>query len=93
MNAIKAAKKLIARDPATLEARTLADLVLTLESRAPFQLERLYAMELEAFDLALEILREWRLDRYYVNKAKLYDLSLQVQELGGSGAASGPAAP
>ena len=50
-------------------------------------------MELEAFDLDTHILREWRLDRYYVNKAKLYDLSLQVQELGGSGAASGPAAP
>lgn len=82
MNAIKTARKLISRDPESTAAKTLASLVLTLESREPLRLEQLYELELETFDLALEILREWRLDRYYANKTKLYDLSLQMQELG-----------
>ena len=87
MNAIKEAKKRIARDPFTPSAKTLADLVLALESGDPYQLERLYVLGLEDFDLAVQILKEWRLDRYYAGKAKLYDVALQVQGL------SGPAAP
>lgn len=81
MNAIKEAKRLIAKDPYRPAARTLADLVLSLESREPFHLERLYALNLSEFDLAVQIVKEWRLDRYYAGKAKLYDVAVQLQEL------------
>ncbi len=81
MNAIKEAKKRIARDPFTTSAKTLADLVLALESGDPYQLERLYALDLDDFELAVQILKERRLDRYYAGKAKLYDVAVQVQGL------------
>ncbi|WP_367846321.1 hypothetical protein [Rhodoferax sp. WC2427] len=82
MNAIKEAQKFIAKHPESDDARTLAQLVLTLESNEPFSLEKLYALDLDRFDLALDILKEWRLDRYIAGKSKLYDLSLQIQEQG-----------
>jgi hypothetical protein len=81
LNAIKEAKKLIAKDPFRPSAKTLADLVLSLESGEPFQLERLYALQLSDFDLAVQIIREWRLDRYYAGKAKLYDFAVQASAL------------
>ena len=84
LNAIKKAQKFIAKDPYRDSAKTLAQLVLTLESREPFPLDRLYELDMDQFDLALDILKEWRLDRYYAGKSKLYDLSLQTQALGAS---------
>ncbi|KQP17762.1 hypothetical protein [Pseudorhodoferax sp. Leaf267] len=81
MNAIKEAKKLIAKDPFQPSAKTLADLVVSLESREPFQLERLYDLNLSHFDLAVQIVKEWRLDRYYAGKAKLYDFAVQANQL------------
>lgn len=84
LNAIKKAQKFIAKDPFRDSAKTLAQLVLTLESHEPFALDRLYELDMEQFNLAIDILKEWRLDRYYAGKSKLYDLSLQTQELGAS---------
>ena len=81
MNAIKEAKKLIAKDPFQPYAKTLTDLVVSLESREAFQLERLYALDLNHFDLAVQIVKEWRLDRYYAGKAKLYDFAVQANQL------------
>lgn len=81
MNAIKEAKKRITREPFTPAAKTFADLVLSLESSTPFQLERLYDLGLDDFDLALQVLKQWRLDRYYAGKAKLYDFALQLRQL------------
>jgi hypothetical protein len=79
MNAIKAARRYIQLAPADdADAMTLSALVLALESEAPFELGRLYALKLERFELALDILKEWRLDRYYAGKAKLVDLSWQL---------------
>ncbi len=92
MNAIKEAKKLIAKDPFKPSARTLADLVLSLESTTPFQLERLYALQLNDFDLAVQIIKEWRLDRYYAGKAKLYDFAVQASALHQPEQHAGPAA-
>jgi len=82
VNAFKQAQKYIAQDPFSPAAKTLAQLVVTLESKEPFSLERLYELDLDRFELAIEILKEWRLDRYYAGKSKLYDLSLQTRELG-----------
>ena len=81
MNAMKQAQHFIARNPEHEDARTLAHLVLSLESNDPFPLEKLYLLDLDRFDVAIDILKEWRLDRYYASKSKLYDISLQVDEL------------
>ena len=81
MHAIKTARNLIAADPTSANARTLAQLVLALESDASFGVVDLYKLDLKNFDLAIDILKEWRLDRYYAGKSKLFDLSLQVSEL------------
>jgi hypothetical protein len=81
MNAIKAARKLLAADPASEAAKTLSRLVLALESEADFSLGSLYALEIKDFDLAMKILEEWRIDRYYAGKAKLFDLSHQVNRM------------
>lgn len=78
MNAIKHAKKIIANDPSTGVARTLADLVISLESGRAFELNRMYDLNMKEFELAIDILSEWRLDRYYAGKSKLLDLSIQV---------------
>lgn len=81
MNAIKSARKFIVANPASESARTLALLVLSLESETQFNVTELYKLDLETFDLAIDILKQWRIDRYYAGKAKLFDLSLQVSTL------------
>ncbi|CAN5544042.1 MAG: hypothetical protein V4636_03250 [Pseudomonadota bacterium] len=81
MNAIKSARKFIVANPASNSARTLAQLVLALESESNFDVAELYKLDLETFDIAIDILKEWRIDRYYAGKAKLFDLSLQVSTL------------
>ncbi|MGJ7573608.1 hypothetical protein ACSFBX_23990 [Variovorax sp. RB2P76] len=78
MNAIKEARQIITADPTSDASRTLARLVLALESEADFPLANLYALDFKSFGLAMEILNEWRLDRYYVRKGKLLDVSYQV---------------
>ncbi|MDB5846988.1 MAG: hypothetical protein JWP29_740 [Rhodoferax sp.] len=92
MNAMKQAQRFIATSPLHEDARTLAQLVLSLESHEPFPLEKLYELDLSRFDIAMEILKEWRLDRYYAGKSKLFDIALQLQDLQrGVEVESGPA--
>ena len=79
MNAIKTARRLIEAKPESHAAQALAELVLSLESEGPFNLRRLYELDLKEFDLALQILAEWRIDRYAAGKAKLFDLSWQLR--------------
>ena len=81
MNAIKKARRIIEINPNTFEAKTLASLVLALESAAPVALEDMYKLDSPNFDLAIQVLREWRLDRYYMGKAKLFDVSWHAREL------------
>lgn len=81
MNAIKKARRVIEGRPDSFEGRTLAGLVLALESAGPFVLEDMYKLDSQNFDLALSVLREWRLDRYYMGKAKLFDVSWHAREL------------
>ena len=80
MNAIKKARQLITQDPTQLAARTLANLVLALESDTEFSLASLYALDLKSFGLAMDILSEWRLDRYYAQKSRLLDVSYQTEQ-------------
>lgn len=81
MIAITQARHLIAFNPYAEWSIALADLVVSLEREKPFQLDRLYAMDMETFELATRIIEEWRLDRYYAKKSKLVDLSLEAQKL------------
>lgn len=81
MNAIKKARKIITAEPSSETALVLARLVLALESNAEFSFSSLYALDLEAFDLAIDILKEWRLDRYYAGKVKLLDVSYQARKM------------
>ena len=81
MNAIKAARKLITANPDSDSARVLSSLVLALESEAAFDINGIYGLEHDAFELAIAILKEWRLARYYAGKAKLFDVSYQVSRL------------
>ena len=78
MNAIKSALKLMADAPTSEGAKTLARLVVTLESDEVFDLGRLCALDHEAFDLALDVLEEWRVGRHSAGMAKLFNLSCQV---------------
>lgn len=81
MTALKHTRKLIEENPRSEGATTLADLVISLESETPFQLERLYALKLDEFELATELISEWRLARYYAKKGKLLDLAVQTRDL------------
>ncbi|HEY2256106.1 MAG TPA: hypothetical protein VGI11_10750 [Variovorax sp.] len=81
MNAIKSARKTIMADPSSPAARTLAQLVLALESETDFPLPALYALDLRTFEMAMAMLREWRLDRYYARKGRLLDVSYQANAM------------
>ena len=80
MLAIKKARKLIEADPATEASKTLAALVVALETEACFPIGDMYKLNDKPFQLALDILAEWRLDRYYAHKLRLIDVSTQLHE-------------
>jgi flagellar biosynthesis/type III secretory pathway protein FliH len=75
MLAIKKARKLIEANPTDDASKTLAELVLALETETPFNLAEIYKLDYKRFEIALEILAEWRLDRYYAKKLRLVDVS------------------
>ncbi|RZI77908.1 MAG: hypothetical protein EOP80_03095 [Variovorax sp.] len=81
MNAIKTARKSIEAQPGSGTSRTLARLVLALESEGSFDVADLDTLPPDSFALALKIVREWRRNSRYAGKAKLFDLSLQVSML------------
>ncbi len=81
MLAIKKARKLIEADPSTDTSKTLAALVVALETGASFPINDMYKLSDKPFQLALDILAEWRLDRHYASKLRLFDASTQVHEL------------
>ncbi|MDZ4103227.1 MAG: hypothetical protein U1E12_16280 [Hydrogenophaga sp.] len=83
MLAVKKARKLIQASPESPGAKTLAALVIALESDQAFALSQLYSLSYSQFELALEILGEWRLDRHFNSKGRLLDTSLQASELAG----------
>lgn len=76
MNAIKRVRLYMQKHPTTHEARVLAHLAACLADERAFPLADLYALDMEAFDLAIELMRDWRLDRYYAARLKLLDTIL-----------------
>ena len=87
MNAIKRVRLYMQKHPTTHEARVLAHLAASLADERAFPLADLYALDMEAFDLAIELMRDWRLDRYYAARLKLLDTIL-VEVLPGLAAES-----
>jgi hypothetical protein len=81
MLALKKARKLIEKQPASAAAKTLSALVVALETDKPFVLGELYRLDYDDFGLAQELMAEWRLDRYYASKGRLLDLSIQVEDM------------
>ncbi len=71
MFAIKQARKFIEAHPDDPQVAVLTNLVLSLQSDAPFPLSTLFELERKQFDLALQIMAEWQLDRHYAKKQKL----------------------
>ena len=80
MLAIKKARKLIEANPSSEASRTLAALVVALETEASFPLNSIYTLGDKPFQLALDILAEWRLDRHYAKKMRLMDVIHQAQQ-------------
>jgi hypothetical protein len=78
MNAIKKARKHMQENPASPASRTLARLILALESEGDFHLADLYDLDYDTFLLALSVMKDWRLDRYYTAKGQLLDVTLQL---------------
>jgi len=85
MLAIKKARKLIEANPTDTASKTLASLVLALESDSPFLLADIYELDYKRFEIALEILAEWRMDRYYAKKLRLVDVSTLAKNIAAAG--------
>lgn len=66
------------RNPGAPSAKALARLVAALAGEKSYPLAELYAMDYDAFEMAMELLRDWRLDRYYAARLKLFDFALNA---------------
>jgi hypothetical protein len=80
MNAIKKARKYMQENPASQSSKTLARLILALESEGNFHLADLYELDYDSFLLALSVMKDWRLDRYYTAKGQILDITLQLTQ-------------
>jgi len=78
MNAIKAIRKHLEKNPDAPSSKALARLVAALAEEKSYSLADLYAMDYDAFEMALDLLRDWRLDRYYAARLKLFDFALST---------------
>ena len=78
MNAIKAIRKHMEKNPGAPSSKALARLVASLAEEKSYPLAELYAMDYDTFEMAMELLRDWRLDRYYAARLKLFDLALNA---------------
>jgi len=76
MNAIKEVRKYLQKNPGTTSSNVLARLTAAIGEESSFPLGDLYALDAEAFDLAIELMKDWRLDRYYAARIKLFDIVL-----------------
>lgn len=76
-NAVKDIAKFIKRNSESEEATVLWELCKALESRATFELHRLFDLSLQSFEMAMNLLDEWRIDRLIAERRiqKYLDLS------------------
>jgi hypothetical protein len=80
MRTIKQVAQRIAQDPFSPVNRVLSALIASLETGQSFDLQGLYTLAEQDFDLALSILSDWRLDRYCYGHAKPFDFSRSTSE-------------
>lgn len=80
MSAIREARKIIANDPGSRDARIISYLIIALEMGHEFLLSELYKLDYDTFKLALRVMDEWRNDRFFRSKVKLYDFAWQIKE-------------
>jgi hypothetical protein len=94
MNAIKAIRKHLEKQPDAPSSKALARLVAALAEEKTYSLAELYEMDYQAFEMALELLKDWRLDRYYAARLKLFDFALSnvIPEAGADGELAAAAA-
>lgn len=76
MKAVKQASYLIASTPEADGVVVIADLVIALESKQPFELLRISALEDKHFALTLGILKDWRSAKRQASKGQLLDVAL-----------------
>jgi len=93
MNAIKAIRKHLEKNPEAPSSKALARLVAALAEEKSFSLAELYEMDYDTFEMALELLRDWRLDRYYAARLKLFDFALSTVIAEGEAGADTEATP
>ena len=95
MNAIKAIRKHLENNPDTPSSKALARLVAALAEEKSYSLAELYALDYDAFEMALELLKDWRVDRYYAARLKLFDFALSavIPETGASESAPADSKP
>ncbi len=74
MNATKSARRLLKAEPSSEAAKTIAGLVLALQSEEgfAFPIASIYQLDLKTFELAMELMQDWRIERYFTKKSKLY---------------------
>ncbi|PZP98252.1 hypothetical protein [Pseudorhodoferax soli] len=81
MKAVKQASHWIASRPEADGSIVVADLIIALESKQPFEVHRLSGLDDEHFALTLGILEDWRSVKRQAGKSKLLDLALQLRAL------------
>ena len=82
MDAIKKINKYMAAEATTpsVSARTLADLIISLESEESFTVVRLYLLEDDLFLLSLELIKEWRVNERHPEKTQALEIALQISQ-------------
>lgn len=73
MKAAKKIRQLIASCEDPGQVQVLKDLVLSLQLGRPFELKRLYDIDIHYFDMALDLLKEWRFDHYISSRSRLIE--------------------
>lgn len=71
MNTITTLRRYIQAHPDSPQSAVLRQLMRSVADGQVFPLEQLYALDLEAFELALQFLHDWRLERYYTPRKLL----------------------
>jgi hypothetical protein len=71
VKAIEEIRRYLTTHAGTPSAELLARLPATLFREGNLELRDLYALDWEAFQLAIQLLCDWRIDRYYADRADL----------------------
>ena len=71
MYAIRKLEEYVRWSATPAASRELQRLLDALKEEKEFPLSSLYAIDYEAFELAVEAMRDWRIDRYYAGNVSI----------------------